>query len=170
MGGPASKRAPNRSKRPTLARKAKTLTPKAAAQRKRPRLTPARKSILDSFDRRKHGSLRSFCKKRGIPESSARRYLSSDPRARRERHHAKIVKIVKGLSLSKRVKHQSCRISAVEIKAKAGKAGHYSTRQINRIIKQHLGAKPRRRPQTGQPNASSTASQMRTIAAHQRFL
>lgn len=168
MGGRASKRAANRSKRPSLARKAKTLTPKTAAQRKRTGLTPKKKSLLDSFDRKKHGSLRQFCRKRVIPESSARRYLSGGPRARRERDHAEIVKIVKKMALSMRRKHQSCRISAREIKANAGDASRYSTRHINRIIKQELGLKPRRRPQTGQPNAPSTPSQMRTINAHQR--
>ena len=46
-----------------------------------------------------------------------------------------------------------------EIKANAGDASRYSTRHINRIIKQELGAKPRRRPQTGQPNALASPAQ-----------
>lgn len=169
MAGPASKRAPNRSKRPTLARKAKTLPPKSAAQRKRTGLTPEKKSILDGFDAKKHGSLRAFCEKHDIPRSSARYHLeTADARELREQKHAKIVKTVKKLSRRMRVKGISCRVSGSEIKNKA--ASCYTPQHINRIIRSRLGRKPRRRPQTGQPNAESTESQMRTINAHRRYL
>ena len=70
-----------------------------------------------------------------------------------------------------RVKFQSVRISAADVIEKLGdEAGGLTTRQVNRILKQALPERPKRQRMTGQPNAESTPSQMRTIAAHQRYI
>lgn len=171
MGRPARKPPANGPKRSALARKSKGSPVKKAAQRKRAPLTAEKKAILAAYNVKKHGSFRAYCVKNDIPRSTANYQLNSAKGAARAQRIAKIVEAAKQMSSEKRKKHQQCRISAQDIIEKLGKDKVLCTpRQVNRILKNSFDKRPQRRRQTGQPNQESTPSQLRTIAAHQRYI
>lgn len=171
MGRPARKPPANGPKRSASARKSKGSPVKKAAQRKRAPLTAEQKSVLAAYNVKKHGSLRAYCGEKAISISAAHYHLNRSQEAVRAKRAAEIVKVVKEMSSHKRKKHQQRRISAQDIINELGKRKvPYTKQHINRILKKSLEKRPQRRRQTGQPNEESTPSQMRTIAAHQRYI
>lgn len=168
MGHASRRVAPKRS---TTAVRSRPGSKKTVSKRRRTPLSVKFVKLLDRFRRRKPTSLRAFCNQNDIPYEAAHYHLKHSSSASRNDRNAEIVQIVLKMSKKTRVKHQSTRISAADVIKKLGrKAGGLSVRQVNRILKQALPERPKRQRITGQPNAESTPSQMRTIAAHQRYI